>query len=213
MAHSVVTIQWFNNQQTTKTDKQGFTNTNFMTKQQPKDQDQDQDSDVPRPTPRLWKTWSRDQDSSLISRTTSCGPQLWIMCRIHKGDGLVAMQQAIFTVSTTTCWDCSSTADFHQRATTCSSETTSTAANSRSRPSACCSHTRSNIPKTSSCFAATTSVPASTASTASTTNVCDWFCTGYYSISQVDRCIVYRPVIRYDTIEEINVDSKAEYTA
>jgi len=49
--------QWFSNQHTTRIGKQGFANTNFMTKKT-----------TERPRPRLWKTsfeTSQDQDSSL----------------------------------------------------------------------------------------------------------------------------------------------------
>src|ERR1700760_3227665 len=49
----------------------------------------------------------------------------------------------IFTASTTISCACSSTAASRQSPTTSSSATTSTVASSRSRPSACCSRTRS----------------------------------------------------------------------
>jgi len=51
-------IQWFSNQHTTRIGKQGFANTNFMTKRKTNE----------RPRRRLWKTsfeTSQDQDSSL----------------------------------------------------------------------------------------------------------------------------------------------------
>lgn len=75
-----------------------------------------------------------------------------------------------FTVNTTICSGCSSTVASRPSPTTCSWVTTSTEANSHSRPSVCFSPTRSNSPRTSSYCVAITSAPRSTASTASTTN-------------------------------------------
>lgn len=58
-----------------------------------------------------------------------------------------------------------------QRPTICSWGIMWTEGSSRWRPSACCSPTRSNIQKTSSCSGGTTSVPPSIASTASMMSV------------------------------------------
>ena len=98
--------------------------------------------------------------------------QLWLddTAEVKETDWLIDWQ-ATYTVSTMTCCDCSSTVVSRQRATICSSVTTSTAANSHWRPSVCYSPTRSNIRRTSSCCVATMSVPASTVSTASTMSV------------------------------------------
>eukprot|EP01139_Manchomonas_bermudensis_P024545 Amastigsp_a842909_369.p2 type:complete len:219 gc:universal Amastigsp_a842909_369:917-261(-) len=74
------------------------------------------------------------------------------------------------TVNSTTCSDCSSTEGSRRTATIFSSVTTSIAASSRSRQSACFSRTKSSSPRTSSSCAGTTSARRSTASTASTTS-------------------------------------------
>lgn len=74
------------------------------------------------------------------------------------------------TASTTTFSACSNTAGSRPRPTTSSSATTSIAASSLWRPSACCSHTRSSTPRTSSSYAATTSARLSTVSMVSTTS-------------------------------------------
>lgn len=79
--------------------------------------------------------------------------------------------QVISTVNTMTCCDYSSTVDSHPRQITYSWEITSIVENSRSRPSACCSRTRLNTPKTSSSSEVTTNAPVSTGFTVSTTSV------------------------------------------
>ena len=66
-------------------------------------------------------------------------------------------------------------AAFRQKVTTCSWVTMLTAGSSPSRQYVCCSRTRSSIQRTSSCCETTTSVPASTASTDFTMNVCPHF--------------------------------------
>jgi len=72
------------------------------------------------------------------------------------------------TGNTTICFACSSTVAFPRKPTTSSSETTLIEASSLLRPSASCSHTRSNTRRTSSSYVATTSVHPSIVYTAST---------------------------------------------
>ena len=81
------------------------------------------------------------------------------------------IEKAISTVNITIYCVCLSMADSRPSPTTCFLAIMWIVANSRWKPSACCWPTRSSFPKTFSCYAATTSVQASIAFTASTTNV------------------------------------------
>lgn len=88
----------------------------------------------------------------------------WVMKRCVMDEwNLIAkyfLSQATSMGSITTCWDCSSTEAFHPSQTTCSWAIMWIVESSHWRRSACCWRTKSNIQRTSSCSAATTSAPA-----------------------------------------------------